>query len=156
MDHPLTCPGCGKALDPKSHGELVCDGEVWCDSCHRYARLLLEPRPLSELAAWNRQICEAFGFPPPTLVPAELPPSGPFDFLQELKLLLAEACHRQGVILLYPPGRRLTTLCHELAHLMTGEEHTPTWARTFARLVAWVRSRLPEDHFTAGFSVKLL
>lgn len=156
MDLPLTCPGCGKLLDPERHGELVCDGEVWCDECHRYARLLLEPRSLTELEEWNRQICQAFGFAPPTLLPADLPPPGPFDFLEERTLLLAEAYHRPGVILLYPPGRRLTTLCHELAHLMTGPEHTPDWARTFARLVAWVKGRLPEDHYKAGFFVKLL
>jgi hypothetical protein len=152
----LVCPGCGKALNPEAHGELVCDGEVWCDGCHRYARLLLEPRSFFELEEWNRKICRAFGFAPPVILPGELPPPGPFDFLEKKKLLLAEADHRQRAIILYPPGQRLATLCHELAHIMTGQEHTATWARTFARLVAWVKAQLPEDHFTGGFKVNLL
>ncbi len=57
--------------------------------------------------------------------------------------LLAEAYHDQRTILLYPPGQRLTTLCHELAHIFTQQDHTPAWAQTFARLIAWVKQRLP-------------
>ena len=156
MGESLTCPGCGKELDPARHGELVCDGEVFCDQCRRYPRLLLEPRELQELEDWNRRICQAFGYEAAVLVAGEPPPVGPFDFLEEKKVLMAEADHWEGVITLYPAGLRLATLCHELAHLMTGEEHTPAWAKTFARLVAWVKSQLPEDHYAKGFYAKLL
>jgi hypothetical protein len=152
----VNCPGCGKMLDPTRHGELVCDGEVYCEGCHRYARELLLPRPFEEIAAWNRSICEAWGWEPPTLTQGDLPPVGPFDFLADLKLLMAEADHRARSILFYPPGLRLATLCHELAHLMTGQDHTEAWARTFAELVAWVKARLPEDLSTQGFYVNLL
>jgi hypothetical protein len=34
------------------------------------------------------------------------------------------------------------SLCHELAHLFTGQDHTEAWARNFATLVAWVKMRL--------------
>jgi hypothetical protein len=153
----LTCPGCGKSLDPANHGELVCDGEVFCDGCRLYDRRLIQPREFQEIQDWNRRICEAFGFEPVTLRQGDdRLPAGPFDFLDDKKLLMAEADHREGVIVLYPPGLRLTTLCHELAHLMTGQDHTLEWARTFAKLVAWVKARLPEDHYTTGIYVDLL
>jgi len=69
---------------------------------------------------------------------------------------MAEADHGSGVIVLYPAGLRLVTLCHELAHLITGQAHTEAWARTFAKLVAWVREQLPPDHFTVGMRASLL
>lgn len=152
----MTCPGCSKELDPVRHSELVCDGEVFCDGCRSYTRLILETRTFQELEEWNRRLCLAFDYEPAVLAEGEPPPTGPFDFLEEKKVLMAEADHGQGVITLYPAGLRLATLCHELAHLMTGEEHTPVWARTFARLVAWVKAQLPEDHYTKGFYVNLL
>ena len=153
----MNCPKCGKPLDPARHGDLVCDGQVWCDGCHAYARQLLQPREFSEIQAWGRRICEAFGYAPVDLVTGDPPPPpGPFDFLEDQKLLMAEADHREGCIILYPAGCRLTTLCHELAHLITNPDHTREWAETFARLVAWVKERLPEDHYTKGIYVNLL
>ncbi len=154
----MECPKCGKTLDPAHHGGLVCDGEVFCEGCHGYDRRLLESLPWEEILRWNRRICQAFGYPPPDLTTKESPPlvEGPFDFLTEKKLLMAEAYHRNGAIVLFSSGLRLATLCHELAHLMTGQDHTEAWARTCARLVAWVKEELPPDHYTAGFSVNLL
>jgi hypothetical protein len=157
--HPtekLACTACGRELDPRRHAELVCDGAIFCDLCHRYPRLLLLPRSLEELEDWNRRICAAFGFPPPTLVLEEAPPEEPQLLPLTAKLLMAEAHHGQGRITFYPPGRRLLTLCHELAHLMSGQDHTVAWARTLAALVAWVKERLPEDYYTLGFTVRLL
>lgn len=154
----MKCPKCGKKLDPANHGGLVCDREVFCDRCHRYDRRLLESRPWEEITRWNRRICQAFGYPPPELTTKESRPvvEGPFDFLEPKKLLMAEADHREGTIVLFSSGLRLATLCHELAHLMTGQDHTEAWARTFARLVAWVKEELPPDRVTVGFSVNLL
>ena len=153
----LRCPDCGRELSPAHHGELVCDGEVYCDGCKLYDRRLIQRREFEEIQEWGRKICEAFGFAPVALVKGdEGPPPGPFDFLDDKKLLMAEADHRQRVIILFPPGLRLATLCHELAHLMTGQDHTVAWAKMFARLVAWVKERLPEDHFTKGMYVNLL
>ncbi len=153
----LICPDCGKILNPANHGELVCDGEVFCDGCRLYDRRLIEPLEFEEIQEWGRRICEAFGFELVTLGKGDDPlPAGPFDFLDDKKVLMAEADHREGVIILYPSGWRLTTLCHELAHLMTGQDHTAAWAKTFAKLVAWVKARLPEDHSTKGFYVNLL
>ena len=154
----MKCPKCGKKLDPANHGGLVCDREVFCERCHRYDRRLLESRPWEEITRWNRRICQAFGYPPPELTTKESRPvvEGPFDFLEPKKLLMAEADHREGTIVLFSSGLRLATLCHELAHLMTGQDHTEAWARTFARLVAWVKEELPPDRVTVGFSVNLL
>ncbi len=152
----MECPQCGKILDPACHGDLVCDGQVFCDVCHRYDRRLLETLPLPELTGWHRRLCHAFNCSPPSLSLGDPPPAGPFDFLDDKKFLMAEAYHRQGVIVFYPAGLRLVTLCHELAHLMTGQDHTEAWARTFARLVAWVKSQLPPDHFITGMRVNLL
>jgi hypothetical protein len=153
----VECPQCGKTLDPTCHGELVCDGQVFCDSCHHYDRRLLAPLPLEEIAGWHRRLCYAFGYEPPPLALGDPPPpAGPFDFLDDKKFLMAEADHREGVIVFYPSGLRLATLCHELAHLLTGQDHTEAWARTFAQLVAWIRQQLPPDHFTAGMRVNLL
>jgi hypothetical protein len=154
----VECLRCGKTLDPTCHGDLVCDGEVFCDQCHRYDRRLLELRLLEEIAAWNKRLCQAFGYEPPLLHTGDSPPlvTGPFDSLEGKKVLMAEADHQEGVIVLYPSGLRLATLCHELAHLMTGQDHTEAWARTCAKLVAWVKEELPPDHFTAGINVNLL
>jgi hypothetical protein len=153
----LICPDCGTILNPANHGGLVCDGEVFCDGCRLYDRRLMQTREFEEILAWSRRICEAFGVEPVTLVKGdEGPPPGPFDFLDDKKLLMAEADHREGVIILYPPGLRLATLCHELAHLMTGQDHTVAWAITFARLVAWVKERVPKGQETAGIYVNLL
>jgi hypothetical protein len=152
----MECSNCGKTLNPAGHGDLVCDGQVFCDRCHRYDRRLLEPGSLADLARWNQRLCQAFGCEPPLLAMGEPPPAGPFDFLADKKILMAEAHHRAAVIVFYPAGLRLATLCHELAHLMTGQDHTEAWARTFARLVAWVRQELPPDHYTAGMRASLL
>lgn len=153
----LICPECGKTLNPADHGRLVCDGEVYCDGCRLYDRRLIQPREFEDLEEWGRRICQAFGREPTVLVKGEAgPPAGPFDFLEDKKLLMAEADHRKGVIVLHPPGLRLTTLCHELAHLMTGQDHTAAWAKTFAELAAWVKERLPHSVDTAGIYVKLL
>jgi len=137
---------------------LVCDGEVFCDQCHRYDRQLLESLSFEDIDQWNRRICQAFDYTPPTLTLGESPPlvEGPFDFLEDKKLLMAEADHWEGLITLYPSGLRLATLCHELAHLMTGQDHTEAWARTFAKLVAWVKEQLPPSLFTAGITMNLL
>ena len=153
----MDCPRCGKTLDPRGHGDLVCDGQVFCDQCHRYERGLLEPRSFEDISAWHQRLCRAFNCEPPPLTLGDPPPPpGPFDFLEDKKVLLAEADHREGVIILYPSGLRLATLCHELAHLLTGQDHTEAWARAFAQLVAWVREQLPPDRFIAGITANLL
>jgi hypothetical protein len=153
----MECSRCGKTLDPAGHGDLVCDGQVFCDRCHRYDRRLLEPRSFEVIIEWHQRLCRVSGCEPPALVLGEPPPpDGPFDFLEDKKVLMAEADHREGVIVLYPSGLRLATLCHELAHLLTGQDHTEAWARAFAQLVAWVKEQLPPDHFTAGMRVNLL
>ncbi len=153
----MECAGCGINLDPEDHGGLVCDGEVFCQRCRRYDRRLLEPRSFEEILVWHQRLCQSMNGAPPALALGKpAPPPGPFDFLGEQKVLMAEACHQEGVIVLYPPGLRLATLCHELAHLLTGQDHTGDWARTFAGLVARVKEQLPPDRFTAGMRVNLL
>ena len=69
----MHCSRCGKILDPVCHGDLVCDGEVFCDQCHRYDRRLLDLLLWEDIAQWNRRICQAFDYSPPTLTFA---PSG--------------------------------------------------------------------------------
>jgi hypothetical protein len=153
----LICPDCGKILNPANHSELVCDGEVYCDGCRLYDRRLLQPREFPEIQEWSRRIIQAFGCEPVVLIKGNEGPSpGSFDFLNDKKLLMAEADHGRREIVLYPAGLRLATLCHELAHLMTGQDHTVIWAITFAKLVAWVKERLPESYDTAGIYVNLL
>jgi len=147
----MKCPQCGKALDPAKHGDLVCDGEVWCDGCRGYDWELLRPRDFQELRAWSDLICQACGRAP---VPLAADPD-PAKFRTEASVVTAEADHGQKTIVLYPPGCRLTTLCHELAHLLTGEDHTPRWAATFAQLVAWVKARLEEDSGPPGWPARL-
>ncbi len=116
--------------------------QVWCDACRAYDPELLRTRPLGELAEWAALICRAFDRPP---VPLDHDPQAAHDWRRYWQgdfCQLGEADHGRGRVLLFPPGYRLVSLCHELAHIFTGEDHTPAWARTFAVLVAWVRGRL--------------
>jgi len=121
---------------------MVFDGQVWCDRCHRYDDRLLELRPFPDLETWAQKICRAFGQAPVHLThdPEYLP--DPRKYWDGSTFLLAEADHGQREIMLHPPGHRLETLCHELAHLFAGQDHTEAWARTFADLVAWVKARI--------------
>jgi ribosomal protein S27AE len=150
QDH-LRCPGCGQGLDPAKHGDLICDGQVWCDRCHYYDAELLRPRDFQEIAAWGRFIAAAFGFDPIALEED----SDPALFRKSDSVVTAEADHARRAVCLYPPGLRLLTLCHEMAHIITGHDHTPRWAKTFACLVAWVKSRLSRDLGPAGFTPRL-
>lgn len=151
IEAPMQCPKCGAILDLARHGYLVFDGQVWCDRCRSYDGELLRPRDFQEIKAWSRMICEGFGFPP---VPLEENPD-PAIFRLEASVLMAEADRQQKSICFYPPGCRLTTLCHELAHVYTGQDHTREWAETFAELVAWVKSYLDEDNGPEGFRARL-
>jgi hypothetical protein len=124
------------------HGSIVCDGQVWCLACRQYDAALTANRDLAELQTWAGAICAAFGQADVALL--ENP-----EARQNWRLYwhgdvcrLAEAYYDHRAVLLYPPGQRLTTLCHELAHLFTGQDHTRDWAAAFARLVAWVKERL--------------
>ena len=147
----MECPQCGAILDPAHHGDLVFDGRVWCDRCHEYGRELIRPRELREIQAWSGMICRELGFAPVLLedntAPAVSRPGAP--------VLMAEADHRRRSIRFYPPGCRLATLCHELAHIYTGQDHSRDWAMMFARLVAWVKTRVEEDHGPQGFRARL-
>lgn len=138
----MNCPQCGIRLDPAQHGSLVFDDQVWCENCHRYEARLTEARSFAELEAWAERLCQAFAQAPVRLQrdPAYLP--NPQKYWNGATFLLAEAYHDQRVIMLHPPGHRLLTLCHELAHLFTGQDHSEDWARTFAALIAWVKARL--------------
>jgi hypothetical protein len=138
----MNCPECGITIDPARHGDLVFDGQVWCDRCHRYDDRLLERRPFPELETWAQQLCRAFAQAPVQLRrdPEYLP--DPKKYYDGATFILAEADHRQREIMLHPPGHHLMTLCHELAHLFTDQDHTDDWARTFAALIAWVKARL--------------
>lgn len=147
----MECPKCRAVLDPADHGNLVFDGRVWCDHCHAYDRELIRPRDIREIEAWSHLLCTAFGFPP---VHLEIN-ADPAVYRLESSVLMAEADHRQKSILFYPPGCRLATLCHELAHLFTGQDHTRAWAGMFAGLVARVKSWLDEDQGPPGFRAKL-
>jgi hypothetical protein len=147
----LECPKCGAGLDPASHGYLVFDGQVWCDRCHEYDRELIRPREIKEIESWCNMIGTAFGFPP---VPLETN-ADPAVFRKAASVLMAEADHRQRSICFYPPGCRLATLCHELAHIFTGQDHNQEWAMMFAKLVAWVKARLEENLGPQGFRAKL-
>ena len=74
-------------------------------------------------------ICREFGFPPVLLednaAPAVSRPGAP--------VFMAEADHRRRSIRFYAPGCRLATLCHELAHIYTGQDHSRDWAMMFAQ-----------------------
>jgi hypothetical protein len=138
----MNCPRCGIRIDPAQHGDLVFDGQVWCHGCHHYDDRLLELRPFPELETWAQQICGACGQAPVQLHrdPEYLP--DPKKYYDGATFLLAEADHDHREIMLHPPGHRLMTLCHELAHLFTKQDHTEEWARTCAALIAWVKARL--------------
>lgn len=140
----MECFACGRRLDLADHGRVVCDGQVWCLDCRQYLPALTANRELAELQGWAAAICAAFQEPEVLLLENPEARSNWRLYWHEDTCLLAEAYHEQRAILLFPPGLRLTTLCHELAHLFTGQDHTRLWAETFARLVAWVRTRLPE------------
>lgn len=147
----MHCYKCGRVVDPAQHGDLIFDEQVWCDRCHYYDRELIRPRDFQEIQAWSHLICANFGCAP-VLLEANTEPN---RYRQETSVLLAEAYHRHRAILFFPPGYRLSTLCHELAHLFTGHDHTCEWAETFARLVAWVKSQLAEDRGPEGFQARL-
>ncbi|HZE21317.1 MAG TPA: hypothetical protein VE082_04620 [Desulfobaccales bacterium] len=138
----MKCPQCGVSLNPARYADLVFDGQVWCGRCRRQDERFLEKRSFSELEAWAQRLCQAYGQEPVQLWrdPDYLP--NPRKYYDGETFLLAETYHNQRVIMLHPPGHQLTTLCHELAHLFTGPDHNEDWARTFAALVAWVKSRL--------------
>ena len=135
----MNCPRCGILIDPAQHGDLVFDGQVWCQGCHHYDDRLLELRPFQELETWAQQICGAFGQEPVHLRrdPEYLP--DPKKYWDGATFLLGEAFHGPRGIMLHPPGHSLMTLCHELAHLFTSQDHTEDWARTCAALIAWVQ-----------------
>jgi hypothetical protein len=138
----MKCAKCSKVLDPARHGDLVFDGQVWCHGCHRYDERLMEKRAFPELESWVQRLCQAFNQEPVHLQrdPDYLP--DPRKYYDGATFCLAEAFHKPRGIMLHPPGHQLVTLCHELAHLFTGQDHNEAWARTFARLVAWVKLQL--------------
>jgi hypothetical protein len=138
----MNCPKCAKTLDPAEHGDLVFDGQIWCCRCQRYDDRLLAARPFPELETWAERLCRAFGQAPVQLRrdPDYLP--NPHKYWDGTTFVLAEAWHEPRCIFLHPPGHQLMTLCHELAHLFTGQEHTETWARTCAALIAWAKAQL--------------
>jgi hypothetical protein len=138
----LSCPDCGRWLDLEAHADLVCDGRVWCCSCRQYAPELTVNRSFPELQDWAGAISTAFGQDPVLLLENPEARSNWRLYWHQDTCLLAEAYHEHRSILLYPPGQRLTTLCHEMAHLFTRQDHTPTWAETFARLITWVKENL--------------
>ena len=138
----MNCPKCGTAIDPAHHGSLVFDGQVWCENCHRYEARLTEALSFAELEAWAQRICQAFDQETVHLARDQEYLPNPKKYWDGKTFLLAEALHRERRIMLHPPGHLLTTLCHELAHIFTGQDHTEEWARTFAALIAWVKARL--------------
>jgi hypothetical protein len=140
--NPLLCPDCGRRLDLEAHGDLVCDGQVWCLGCRQYPPELTVNRPVPELQDWAAALCAAFGQEPVMILENPQARADWRLYWDNDVCLLAEAYHEHRAILLYPPGQRLTTLCHELAHLFTRQDHTPDWAETFARLVSWSRANL--------------
>ena len=142
INQELSCPGCGLGLDLEAHADLVCDGQIWCSGCRHYPPEVSTSCKFNELQDWSVAICAAFGQAPVLLLEN---PEARYNwrlYWHDEKCLLAEAYHGKRAILLYPPGQRLTTLCHELAHIFTGQDHTPVWAETFARLIAWVKQNL--------------
>jgi hypothetical protein len=142
MGKLMNCPQCGVILDPARYADLVFDGQVWCNRCHRYDDRLLEKRSFPELEAWAQRLCQAYGQDPVHLWRDQEYLPNPNKYWDGATFILAEAFHGSRSIMLHPPGHQLLTLCHELAHLFTGQDHNEDWARTFAALVAWVKSRL--------------
>lgn len=144
----MRCPECGRLLDLEQHGYLVFDGLVWCDRCRAYDRELLWPREFQEIEAWGQLLAENLGFEPVPLKYLDEPEI----YRKEDTVLTGEADHGNRKICLYPPGLRLATLCHELAHILTGQDHTPEWAVTFARLAARVKTALAHNQGPPGSS----
>lgn len=140
----MNCPKCGKPIDPAEHGDLTFDDQVWCGHCHQYDDEVFRRRDFAELEKWAEKICAAFGYQPVVLLQKDSNYLvNPRTYWKEGKtFLLAEADHGKRYIMLFPPGYRLTTLCHELAHIFTGQDHTEEWARTCAKLIAWVKTQL--------------
>jgi hypothetical protein len=134
----MNCPKCGKPLNPEAHQELVFNGQTWCCQCHSYDWELIRLRQADDIRVWGQRLCAAFGEDP---VPIEIYPA--MLTRQGRKIQVAEVHHRLRLIDLYTPGLTLVTLCHELAHVFTAEDHTTYWAQTFAQLVAWVKGQLP-------------
>ena len=120
----------------------MCDGQIWCLACHQYPPELTATREFTELRHWAAAICVAFDQEPVPLAENPEARNNWRLYWQNDRCLLAEADHVQRTILLYPPGQRLTTLCHELAHIFTRQDHTPTWAVTFAYLIAWIKEHV--------------
>ena len=147
----LKCPQCRAVLNPADHGNLVFDGRVWCDRCHAYDRDLIRPREIKEIEAWSGLICRAWGSPAIRIEQNH----DPARYRLASTVLMAEADHRQRSIRFYPPGCRLATLCHELAHLFTGQDHTRQWAAMFAALVNWVKSRLDKGMGPPGYQARI-
>lgn len=147
----IECPRCRAVLDPVNHGNLVFDGQVWCDRCHEYDRDLIRPRDIEEIGAWSDLICRAFSSPAIEIEPNH----DPAKYRSATSVLMAEADHHQKSIRFYPPGCRLATLCHELAHLYTGQDHTREWAEMFAALVAWVKSKLDDGKGPPGYQARM-
>jgi hypothetical protein len=147
----IKCPKCRTILNPSNHGYLVFDGQIWCDGCHDYDRELIRPRPINEIEAWSNLLCRVFDFPSVTLEKS----ADSTIFRNQDSVLMAEADRSQRSILFYPPGYRLTTLCHELAHIYTGHDHTGEWAKMFAILLAWVKSQIGNDQGPEGYQPRL-
>lgn len=141
----IACPGCGRTLDLDDHADLVCDEQVWCLDCRQYPPELTSKREVTELRDWAAAICAAFDQAPVSLVENPAANSNWRLYWHDDTCMLAEAYHDQRAILLYPPGQRLSTLCHELAHIFTRQDHTPTWAASFVGLIAWVKKNLPKS-----------
>jgi hypothetical protein len=133
------CAACGCLLNLDDHANIVFDGLVWCLGCRKYPSYFTNNRDILELKNWSSTICNAFNQEPVhVLENPEAKYNWRLYWLND-KCLLAVAYHDQRAILLYPPGQRLITLCHEMAHIFTKQDHTPLWAETFASLVAWVK-----------------
>ncbi len=141
-ENRFTCPGCGCDLELEAHADLVCDGQVWCTACRQYPATLSDNLSFNELKDWCKAICAAFGQEPVQLLEDPEAKLNWRLYWHNETCLMAEAYHNQRAILLYPPGQRLTTLCHELAHIFTGQDHTPDWAESFSRLISWVKQNL--------------
>jgi hypothetical protein len=140
----LACASCGCLLNLDDHANIVCDGRIWCLGCRQYPADFTSNRDILELKTWSSLICKAFDQESVYVLDNPEAKSNWRLYWVNEKCLLAEAYHDQRAILLYPPGQRLITLCHELAHIFTRQDHTPLWAEAFARLVAWVKKSLSD------------
>lgn len=133
----MNCPKCGKAIDIREHQNLIFNGQVWCNQCRTYNYELTRLRPPQEIRFWCQRICEAFE---ENLVAIETFPA--LIYHDQPIIRVAEVDHCQRILNLYTQGLSLAILCHELAHIFTGQDHTEDWARTFAELIAWVKCQL--------------